>query len=123
MCDEVNKAAHRVALEGLEGPVTAKATYMNAHVCAAGGKCGVVLPVDIQCWSCGIFSAYELVADLLSAVFKCGGKTVDITGVKRKLLLGFSCVCIPNDCRLKIVTTNYCIQKNTHFIGCSQEST
>lgn len=44
-----------MALEGLEGPVAAKATHVNAHVCAAGGEGGVVLPVDIQCWGCGIF--------------------------------------------------------------------
>lgn len=49
------KAVYRVALEGLEGPVAAEATHVDAHVCAAGGKGGVVLPVDIQCWGCGIF--------------------------------------------------------------------
>lgn len=49
-----------MALEGLEGPVAAKATYVDAHVCAAGGKGGVVLPVDIQCWGCGIFECTGL---------------------------------------------------------------
>lgn len=43
-------AAYRVALEGLEGPVAAKSTYVDAHVCATGGKGGVVLPVNIQSW-------------------------------------------------------------------------
>lgn len=47
------KAVYRVALEGLEGPVAAEATYVNAHVCAAGGEGGIVLPVNIQSWSWG----------------------------------------------------------------------
>lgn len=41
-------AAHRVALEGLEGPVAAQATHVDAHVGAAGGEGGVVLPVHVQ---------------------------------------------------------------------------
>lgn len=49
------KAVYRVALESLEGPVAAEATHVDAHVCAAGGEGGVVLPVDIQRRSCGIF--------------------------------------------------------------------
>ena len=52
-------AAHRVALEGLEGAVAAKATYMDAHVSAAGGKRGVVLPVDIQRWGCGTYECAQ----------------------------------------------------------------
>lgn len=45
-----------MALESLEGPVAAKATHVDAHVCAAGGEGGVVLPVHIQRWSCGRFT-------------------------------------------------------------------
>lgn len=41
-------AAYCVALEGLEGPVAAEATHVDAHVGAAGGEGGVVLPVDVQ---------------------------------------------------------------------------
>lgn len=44
-----------MALEGLEGPVAAEAANVDAHVCAAGGEGGVVLPVDVQSWGCGIF--------------------------------------------------------------------
>lgn len=46
-------ATYRVSLEGLEGPVAAEATHVDAHICAAGGKGGVVLPVHVQGWSCG----------------------------------------------------------------------
>lgn len=35
-------------LEGLQRPVTAEATHVDAHVRAAGGEGGVVLPVDVQ---------------------------------------------------------------------------
>lgn len=54
--DEVKseKSIYSVSLEGLEGSVAAEATYVDAHVCTAGGEGGVVLPVDIQCWGCGI---------------------------------------------------------------------
>lgn len=47
---------YRVSLEGLEGPVAAQATHVDAHVCAAGGEGGVVLPVHVQSWSCGMLA-------------------------------------------------------------------
>lgn len=56
-----------MALEGLEGPVAAEATNVDAHVCAAGGEGGVVLPVDIQSRGCGIFVRTRL--------YLRGGKT------------------------------------------------
>ena len=55
---KLEEDVYRVALECLEGPVAAKATHMDAHVCAAGGKGGVVLPVNIQCRGCGIFHTH-----------------------------------------------------------------
>lgn len=39
--------SYRVALECLDGPVLAQLAHMDAHVCAAGGKCVVALPVYI----------------------------------------------------------------------------
>lgn len=47
-----NKLPYCVALECLDWSVLAKFTHMNAHVCAAGGKRVVALPVHIQSWSC-----------------------------------------------------------------------
>ena len=44
-----------MALEGLEGPVAAEATHVDAHVRAAGGEGGVVLPVHIQGGGWGVF--------------------------------------------------------------------
>lgn len=41
-----------MALECLDWSVLAQFTHMNAHVCAAGGKRVVALPVHIQSWSC-----------------------------------------------------------------------
>ena len=41
---------YRVSLEGLERAVAAQPTHMDAHVRAAGGKGGVVLPVHVQGW-------------------------------------------------------------------------
>lgn len=44
---------YRVSLEGLDRSVLTQLTHMDAHVCAAGGKRVVALPVDIQsrcCW-------------------------------------------------------------------------
>lgn len=45
-----------MSLEGLEGPVAAETTHVDAHICAAGGEGGVVLPVHVQGWSCGTLS-------------------------------------------------------------------
>lgn len=42
-----------MSLEGLEGSVAAETTHVDAHVSAAGGEGGVVLPVHVQGWSCG----------------------------------------------------------------------
>lgn len=42
-----------MTLEGLEGPVAAEATHVDAHVGAAGGEGGVVLPVHVQGRRCG----------------------------------------------------------------------
>jgi len=66
---DAERAAHRVALEGLEGPVAAKATHVDAHVRAAGGEGGVVLPVDIQCRGCGIRG------EVYEPITRLGGKT------------------------------------------------
>lgn len=49
------KADYRVALEGFEGSVAAEATHVDTHISAAGGKGGVVLPVDIERRGCGTF--------------------------------------------------------------------
>jgi len=48
-----SEAAYRVALEGLEGPVAAQPAHVDAHVRAAGGEGGVVLPVYVQGGRCG----------------------------------------------------------------------
>lgn len=42
-----------MALEGFKGPVIAETTHMDAHICAAWSKRGVVLPVNIQGGSFG----------------------------------------------------------------------
>lgn len=45
--------SYRVSLEGLDRSVLTQLTHMDAHVCAAGGKCVVALPVYVQsrcCW-------------------------------------------------------------------------
>lgn len=45
--------SHRVSLEGLDRSVLTQLTHMDAHVCAAGGKRVVALPVYVQsrcCW-------------------------------------------------------------------------
>lgn len=42
-----------MSLEGLEGSVAAETAHVDAHVRAAGGEGGVVLPVHVQGWSCG----------------------------------------------------------------------
>lgn len=44
--------SYRVTLEGLDGPVLAQLTHMDAHVGAAGGKRVVALPVHIQSRGC-----------------------------------------------------------------------
>lgn len=44
---------YRVTLEGLDRSVLTQLTHMDAHVCAAGGKRVVALPVHVQsrcCW-------------------------------------------------------------------------
>lgn len=38
---------YRVALEGLDRSVLTQLAHMDAHVCAAGGKCIVALPVHV----------------------------------------------------------------------------
>lgn len=43
-----------MSLEGLEGSVAAETAHVDAHVCTAGGEGGVVLPVHVQGWSCGM---------------------------------------------------------------------
>lgn len=68
-------SVYRMALEGLEGPVAAEATNVDAHVCAAGGEGGVVLPVHIQSWSCGIF-ARILSANVATVGLYCCGEKV-----------------------------------------------
>ena len=45
-----------MSLKGLEGPVAAEATHVDAHIGAAGGEGGVVLPVHVQGRSCGVRS-------------------------------------------------------------------
>lgn len=47
----IQRSLYRVTLERLQRPIASKSTYMDAHVCATGGKGGVVLPVDIKSWS------------------------------------------------------------------------
>lgn len=45
--------SYRVSLEGLDRSVLTQLTHMDAHVCAAGGKRVVALPVYVQsrcCW-------------------------------------------------------------------------
>lgn len=44
---------YRVALEGLDRSVLTQLAHMDAHVCAAGGKCIVALPVHVQSRRCG----------------------------------------------------------------------
>ena len=42
------EGAHRVSLEGLDGPVLAQLAHVDAHVRAAGRKRVVTLPVHVQ---------------------------------------------------------------------------
>lgn len=44
---------YRVALEGLDRSVLTQLAHMDAHVCAAGGKRIVALPVDVESRRCG----------------------------------------------------------------------
>lgn len=46
------KLPYRVSLEGLDRSVLTQLTHMDAHVCAAGSKCVVALPVHVQSWCC-----------------------------------------------------------------------
>lgn len=41
-----------MSLEGLDGSVLAQLANMDAHVCAAGGKRVIALPVHVQSRSC-----------------------------------------------------------------------
>lgn len=43
---------YRVTLEGLDRSVLTQLTHMDAHVCAAGGKRVVALPVHVQSRCC-----------------------------------------------------------------------
>lgn len=50
---------YRVSLEGLDRSVLTQLTHMDAHVCAAGGKRVIALPVYIQsrcCWEADMYT-------------------------------------------------------------------
>lgn len=95
-------AVYRVSLEGLEGSVAAETAHVDAHVCTAGGEGGVVLPVHVQGWSCGMSHSLMTPTSTTTQENTAHDTTrARFTWVKRKLLLGFSCMCIPNDCRLE----------------------
>lgn len=49
----VRSCTYCVSLEGFDWAVAAEPADVNAHVCAAGGKGSIVLPVHIESRGCG----------------------------------------------------------------------
>lgn len=98
-------SVYRMALEGLEGPVAAEATNVDAHVCAAGGEGGVVLPVDIQCWGCGIYICMNIRShlrggrtqpswDVAAVGFHCSGCKVSWLYLSEKGTAAWLLLCV-----------------------------